>query len=418
MSDVPPAGGPAGPPPPSIDDLPPEYVNASNAARIVGVVGFFHVLAFIFVALRIWVRTKMVRAFGIDDGLIIVAALLALGAWICLFLQIPHGLGRHGIVISVEDRTKMEQINFWKAVISDGLAVGILRVSIAISLLRLSRDTKWYRWSLYALIGFVVLYTIQAIAWLFVYCTPYSGWWEFQWMNPWDPRCHDFNLFLSLTYWNIACNIFTDVMLGALPVPIIWKLQMKLRVRLYVIGVLNLGYFAVLMGILKAVYMLTTGGDIDSTFDLWVHFWQNLQLNIGIIAACASFLRPLVGRFLKLNTSAINYYQSGSNHNNKGSSTRPTLGTIGSSSYATGRHGKGAHTIEDECDTDEFELHTKTADTASTSEDVRPLRSEGGNYMYGVTSDSRSDDLIIQKPEPARGIVRTRDVRVQYSAAE
>jgi hypothetical protein len=171
MSDAPPAGGPAGPPPPSIDDLPPEYVNASNAARIVGVVGFFHVLAFIFVALRIWVRTKMVRAFGIDDGLIIVAAvscfcpilrlyvvadikeLLALGAWICLFLQIPHGLGRHGIVIAVEDRTKMEQINFWKAVISDGLAVGILRVSIAISLLRLSRDTKWYRWSLYALIG-------------------------------------------------------------------------------------------------------------------------------------------------------------------------------------------------------------------------------------------------------------------------
>lgn len=33
-------------------------------------------------------------------------------------------------------------------------------------------------------------------------------------------------------------------------------------------------YSAVLMGILKAVYMLTTGGDPDQTFDLWVHFWQ------------------------------------------------------------------------------------------------------------------------------------------------
>lgn len=80
-------------------------------------------------------------------------------------------------------------------------------------------------------------------------------------MNPFDPRCHDFNLFLNLTYWNVgklieyfipwythgltsveACNIFTDVMLGALPVPIIWNLQMKLRVRIYVIAVLNLGY--------------------------------------------------------------------------------------------------------------------------------------------------------------------------------
>lgn len=143
---------------------------------------------------------------------------------------------------------------------------------------------------------------------------------------------------------------------------------------------------------------------------------NSLQLNIGIIAACASFLRPLVGRFLKLNTSAINYYQS--NTNNKVSSTRPTLGTIGSSSYAPGRLGKGAHTIEDECDADEFELHTKTADNAISSEDVRPLRGEEGHYTYGVTSDSRSDDLIIQKPEPVRGIVRTRDVRVQYSAAK
>lgn len=40
----------------------------------------------------------------------------------------------------------------------------------------------------------------------------------------------------------LACNIFTDVCLGALPIPIIWNLKMKLRVRVYVIAVLNLGY--------------------------------------------------------------------------------------------------------------------------------------------------------------------------------
>lgn len=65
---------------------------------------------------------------------------------------------------------------------------------------------------------------------------------------------------------------------------------MKLRLRLYVIGILNLGYLyvswtswqhlgltvfsSVLMGILKAIYMLTTGGSPDTIFDYWVHFWQ------------------------------------------------------------------------------------------------------------------------------------------------
>jgi hypothetical protein len=214
-------------------------------------------------------------------------------SWICLVLQIPHGLGRHGWVVPVEERIKFEQITFWKTVFSDGVAMGLLRISMAISLLRLKKDLKWYRYSLFAVMGkcvlwrcssysflvqstyrlfvagFVVAYSIQAIAWLFVYCTPFSGWWEFQWMNPFDPRCKSFTTFVNLVYWNIcefllgwpaiplplslthamfltiynaACNIFTDVLLGALPVPIIWGLKMRLRVKLYVIGILNLGY--------------------------------------------------------------------------------------------------------------------------------------------------------------------------------
>lgn len=56
------------------EEFPPEYANASNAGRIVGVVGFFHFVALTFVLLRVYVRVFMVRAFGIDDGLIVVTA--------------------------------------------------------------------------------------------------------------------------------------------------------------------------------------------------------------------------------------------------------------------------------------------------------------------------------------------------------
>lgn len=40
----------------------------------------------------------------------------------------------------------------------------------------------------------------------------------------------------------LAFNIITDLILALLPVPIIWALQMKQRVRIYVIGILSLGY--------------------------------------------------------------------------------------------------------------------------------------------------------------------------------
>lgn len=56
-----------------MSDFPPQYVDASNASRIVGVVGFFHFLALTFVSLRIYARLVIIRAFGVDDALIIAS---------------------------------------------------------------------------------------------------------------------------------------------------------------------------------------------------------------------------------------------------------------------------------------------------------------------------------------------------------
>jgi len=397
---------------PDPNDYPPGYAEESNAGRIVGIIAVFHFIALTLVALRVYARLFMVRAFGVDDGLIIAAALLGLSAWICLVVQTQYGLGKHAVFTPIDDRKKFEEITFWKTVFSDGVAMGLLRISMALSLMRLKRDLKWYKWSLYAVIAFVVLYSIQAIVWLFVYCTPFSGWWEFQWMNPFDPRCHDFNIFLDLTYWNIACNIFTDVCLGALPVPIIWNLKMKLRVKLYVIGILNLGYLAVLMGVLKAVFMLTTGGHPDAIFDYWVHFWQNMQLNIGIIAACASFLKPLVGRMLKINSSA-GYYPSDQPYGRSGQ-----MGYGGSNAYGirsghTGT-GRGGRTVDDE-----FEMHAKTGTVVHAQGDssTAGTRSDHGRDGYGGgISDNNSEEIILQNPGPAPGIMRTTDFVVEYDS--
>ncbi|KFY40139.1 hypothetical protein V495_05595 [Pseudogymnoascus sp. VKM F-4514 (FW-929)] len=408
-----------------MDSFSSEYINESHANRIVGVVGAFYFLALIFVSLRIYVRVLIVRDFGVDDGLIIVVAALAFASWLCLILQIPSGLGRHGLTIPVDHRIKFEHISFWKTVLSDGFALGLLRISIAISLLRLNRDLKWYRWSLYATMAFVVAYSIQAIAWLFVYCKPYSGWWEFQWMNPFDPRCADFNIFLDLTYWNISCNIFTDICLGALPIPIIWNLQLKLRVRLYVIAILNLGYFAVLMGILKAVFMLTTGGSPDTTFDYWVHLWENLQLDIGITAACASFLKPLVGRFLKINSSAA-YYASSQQYNRSGRT--PLSGGIGgSNAYTNSKRRAGLNTRDED---DEFmrhikndvranDIHLQDLRSSPVETKIQSAQSSPGDYstdpIYDMPSHTNSEEVILQNPKPPHGIMCTRDVTLKYS---
>lgn len=70
-----------------------------------------------------------------------------------------------------------------------------------------------------------------------------------------------------------AANILTDIAFASLPVPIIWQLQMKKRVRIYLVGILSLGYFAVLLGIVKTVCQNVFRGDPDQSFYNWIQFW-------------------------------------------------------------------------------------------------------------------------------------------------
>lgn len=147
---------------------------------------------------------------------------------------------------------------------------------------------------------------------------------------------------------------------------------------------------------------------------------HSLQLNIGIIAACASFLKPLVGRLLKINTSA-GYYPSGQYA--YGRSGRTPLGTNpGSRTNNKRRTGMGQ---------DDFELHTKSEVTVGergvsvspgttrvqgTRSRTSDLHPDGGMYASegNAHSDANSEEIILQKPEPSHGIMMRRDFTVEY----
>ncbi|RFU73495.1 alcohol dehydrogenase nadp+ [Trichoderma arundinaceum] len=193
-----------------------------------------------------------------------------------------------------------------------------------------------------------------------------------------------------------------------------------MRLRLYVIAILNLGYLAILMGILKAVFMLTTGGSPDNTFDYWVHLWENLQLDIGIIAACASFLKPLVGRILKINSSA-GYYPTSQHYNRSG---RTQLGRgVGRSSVHT--NSKRRTSLHNQNEHNEFVQHTRNdvqvndihlgdLKLSPVETRVHEARSSPHNYsadaIYSMPLDTNSEEIILQKPEPSYGIICTRDI--------
>lgn len=153
--------------------------------------------------------------------------------------------------------------------------------------------------------------------------------------------------------------------------------------------------------------------------------YTSLQLDIGIIAACASFLKPLVGRLLKINSSA-GYYASSQLYNRSGR-TRLSGGVGGSRADANSKRRTGPN---DRSEHDEFTGHTKNdvrvnnirlgdLNSSPVETEIQASRSSPDDYsadtIYGTPSRTNSEEIILQKPEPSHGIIRTRDVTVKYS---
>ncbi|KXX78608.1 hypothetical protein MMYC01_204485 [Madurella mycetomatis] len=289
----------------------PERAAESNSTLFLTVVCVVWSIAFLTALVRFYTRAVLVRSFGKDDVFMVLAVLCGIGGLISWIIACKHGYGRHADTIPPSNWVVLLAAQFFQSVIEASFAFGFLKISIALSLLRLSRGT-WYKWILWCLIGFTCIYTLFAFTTFLTFCKPIAG----QWNLALKPKCYSRILYRDFGLFNAACNIFTDITFATLPIPLIWSLQLQRRMRLYLIAILSGGYFAVALGVAKAVYIIAFVHQRDGTFHPWAPFFGSLQLDIGIIAACAPTLRPLLGRALNLSAvgnqyRGANYYRAG-----------------------------------------------------------------------------------------------------------
>jgi hypothetical protein len=147
------------------------------------------------------------------------------------------GLGKHNDTIPRENQIKYSRAGTVNSIIQAGFAIGFLKISIGFNLLRLS-PAKWYKWSLWTVIFFVVGVTFHVMFVFLFQCKPLAGAWD----KSIKAECMPINVFLGNALSNTAFNIFTDVFFATIPIPIIWQLKMKRKVKMYLVGILSLGY--------------------------------------------------------------------------------------------------------------------------------------------------------------------------------
>jgi len=94
-------------------------------------------------------------------------------------------------------------------------------------------------------------------------------------------------------------NLATDLVILVLPIPLIVKLQLRIRQKLALGAVMATGVFVVLTTIIREIFLVTKLSQFDQAWGTVDDMlWLTIEFAIGVACGCLLVLRPLYSHVL------------------------------------------------------------------------------------------------------------------------
>ncbi|KAF7443893.1 hypothetical protein PtrM4_147040 [Pyrenophora tritici-repentis] len=112
-----------------------------------------------------------------------------------------------------------------------------------------------------------------------------------------DTQLHLQNVYFFCT----SVNIFTDWATALMPIPLLWKVQMSKNTKVSVAGILGLGIFTSVTGLVRLKYTVSLTSKDEFLYGLAkILIWGYAEPALGMLVGNISTLRPLFHRILHL----------------------------------------------------------------------------------------------------------------------
>ncbi|GKZ16528.1 hypothetical protein AbraIFM66951_000239 [Aspergillus brasiliensis] len=257
------------------------------------------VLAFVCVVLRVVSRLERKQKLWWDDWMIIFSMLWNFVVVGFIFGMIHEGMGIHA------DKLPSSQIIMIAKylVVAEILYVFNLvwtKLSILLMYYRIFRFPYFKKWA-YAIGTFVILWVI-CITFLFIFiCVPVQ--------KLWYPSLPG-HCISQVGTWiaNATSTIATDLIILLLPLPQVWKLQLRLSEKIALTVAFGLGFFVIFASAYRFTVLFSyTATDSSYTLAPTVG-WTAIEMSAGIVSACLPTLRPalqLAARKLGLRSALV-----------------------------------------------------------------------------------------------------------------
>ncbi|KAI4861832.1 hypothetical protein F4820DRAFT_460636 [Hypoxylon rubiginosum] len=276
---------------------------SQQAIPLVVVFTLFLAIAFLAVGLRLHVRITLLKNPGWDDWLCLASACCALATYLSNMGTVAVGFGNPLPSLTPENRQTALQ-TLWISPPLWGLSSALIKMSIVASYLRIW-SSKPFKLFCRLLLFLIAVFGLTLFFGGVLACVPV----QLSWTPP-NARdgghCIDLPRFMFVTS---TLNTAVDLLIFAVPVPLVRRLQIARRQRVALLIVFTIGAVVCVASVLRlvSIYQLLRVPTDPSSGGVALGLWSGVELTLAVICACLPTLRPVVARvFPRLLHTTVN----------------------------------------------------------------------------------------------------------------
>lgn len=279
-----------------------------NAQAINGTVGAFLVLTWLAVVLRAYIRAFMLRKLQLADYFIVLTQIVGTCEAVFIFVGVHGGIGHANYTYTPQTVARALR-NQLIIELFFCVASILLRVSIGLQLWPLIQlqdspgsHRRHHFYQRLVVMGVVSIMVAYGIAWfltLLFQCVPVNLFWT-RVEGATGGHCLSNDAEAGLAYTQAALSAASDLILGLLPIWILWSVNMPLRLKITVACLLGTGISAGVVAFVRLVYTqrLIFGSNNIFGNPVSIILCSFLELSLGVLATCIATFRPLFIRMM------------------------------------------------------------------------------------------------------------------------
>ncbi|KAH8683780.1 hypothetical protein BGZ61DRAFT_496109 [Ilyonectria robusta] len=265
---------------------------AGDGPWAVAVMWSLTVMVLIFVILRIYARMILVKAFGTDDFVFILAFVCLLLFTIFINISAMYGFGQN--TFDIHNAHNISKAVLFECISQtfNVLGMALAKWSLGLFLLRLVQQT-WHKVAIWAALWFLMGASISCLLCFWFQCSPPAYLWDRTLLGG---KC-ELNILPVSIILGATC-ILVDFFFAIFPWIFMWKLQMNQREKLVILGSMSLGSIAGVCGIKRATEIpgLLSKNYLKDSVGIIV--WSAAEMAVTMVCIGIPVCRPLYKKYL------------------------------------------------------------------------------------------------------------------------